>query len=78
MSCTAVQNLITPYLEGRLTDPEAEVVHDHVRGCKRCARDLENSRFLSELLKNNLDQPEAPSDLPKCVIRVVERLAGEG
>jgi anti-sigma factor RsiW len=76
MSCTAVQNLIAQFLDGRLTDPEAGVVREHVGTCRSCARDLENSRYLSELLKHNLDQPEAPKDLPLSVIRTVARQAG--
>ncbi len=73
MSCIAVQNLISQYLDGHLEGAEAELMRGHVRECADCAQDFQDSQFLSRLLKENLDLPEPPKDLPESVIRTVER-----
>ncbi|MBI3890988.1 MAG: zf-HC2 domain-containing protein [Candidatus Wallbacteria bacterium] len=77
MSCTAVQNLISQYIDGRLSGAEADVVREHVQECDDCAQDFKDSQFLSRLLKENLEFPEPPKDLPRSVIRTVERTKPE-
>ncbi|MBI4871090.1 MAG: zf-HC2 domain-containing protein [Candidatus Riflebacteria bacterium] len=78
MACTPVQNLIVPYLQGHLTGPEQDLVLEHVKTCKGCARDLANSRYLMQLLGENLDLPEAPRNLSRAVIETLERGSGRG
>ncbi len=78
MSCTNVQNLIMPYLDGDLSKDESNAVEDHVQECRKCARDLDNSQYLSRLLKDNLDLPEAPKDLREAVIETVAEPGKDG
>lgn len=41
MDCKTAQEKITPYIEHRLTDREAEEFIEHVRGCRECSEELE-------------------------------------
>ena len=68
-SCTPVLNLMTPFIEGKLSPEEEKVVWQHIDNCKTCLEDFQNSLFLTHLLKENLALPEPPEELARSVVR---------
>lgn len=72
MSCIAVQNLISEYIVGELTEEDAQVVLAHVDECADCRNDMENSRYLSPLLREHLELPDPPEDFPAAVRTALE------
>ncbi|MBI4865259.1 MAG: zf-HC2 domain-containing protein [Candidatus Riflebacteria bacterium] len=71
--CTPVLNLITPFIEGKLSPDEELVVRAHLERCRTCAEDLRHSLFLAQLLKDNLLLPEPPENLAQEVLRKTGR-----
>jgi hypothetical protein len=68
-SCTPVQNLMTPFIEGKLSPDDEKVVWQHIDTCESCLADFQNSLFLTHLLKENMSLPEPPADLARSVMQ---------
>ena len=55
MNCEQMEHKILEYLDGELTDEESDILLEHVEGCERCARFLENQRKQDQLLERYFD-----------------------
>jgi anti-sigma factor RsiW len=72
-SCTPIQNLMTPFIEGKLGPDDEKTVWQHIDSCKACMEDYQQSLFLTHLLKDNMTLPEPPAALRQSVARAVSR-----
>lgn len=48
--CSAVAELLSPYLDGEVTSAEKTLVEEHVASCAGCAHDLDSLRLTVDLL----------------------------
>ncbi|OGI21113.1 MAG: hypothetical protein A2287_10660 [Candidatus Melainabacteria bacterium RIFOXYA12_FULL_32_12] len=58
VSCDHVKLLVSAYFDNELSDEEADVVDNHLNKCPLCAKELENIKNLSGLLKGFSDKFE--------------------
>ena len=72
-NCTPVQNLITPFIEGKLGPDDEKVVWHHIDSCKTCMADYQQSLFLTHLLKENMTLPEPPAEMGRAIKSCVSR-----
>jgi anti-sigma factor RsiW len=72
-SCTPIQNLMTPFIEGKLGPDDEKTVWQHIDSCKACMEDYQQSLFLTHLLKDNMTLPEPPAALRQSVARAVSK-----
>lgn len=49
--CVAVAELLSPYLDGRVTAAEKALVQEHLERCEDCAQELDSLRFTINLLQ---------------------------
>lgn len=61
MNCSQVQELLSAYLDGELTEPSRSRVAEHLVSCSACADDLSGFQRLSALA-DVLPAPMAPDD----------------
>jgi anti-sigma factor RsiW len=57
-----LKNFLSAHVDGELDKEEEWADWDHVEGCERCRRWLEDERFLKELLRRRLSAT-APEEL---------------
>lgn len=50
MNCSKVHKLISPYIDGELTERDVRALEDHIKVCSRCRTDLEEGKELHSLL----------------------------
>lgn len=72
-NCTPVQNLITPFIEGKLGPDDEKIVWHHIDSCKACMADYQQSLFLTHLLKENMTLPEPPAEMGRTIKGAVSR-----
>lgn len=71
MKCSAVNNLLSAYLDGELADVERAVVEEHLRGCASCAA-LLRSLKASVALVSSLPRQPAPAGFAREVQERIE------
>jgi Putative zinc-finger len=71
MDCTAVERLLSPFLDGELARSEREAVAAHLRGCASCQRQFETLARITDLCYSAA--PPEPS--PQAWERISENLA---
>lgn len=63
MTCRKVQDMITPYIDSRLSGSEMLAVKGHLAECSRCAEEYEVLRQVSVLLRSlRVQQPPPASE----------------
>lgn len=72
-NCTPVQNLMTPFIEGKLGPDDEKVVWHHIDSCKTCMADYQQSLFLTHLLRENMTLPEPPEGMGRSIKGAVAR-----
>lgn len=60
-SCEAIQEQLSAYLDGELTQQDSQRVDVHLRDCERCRATLDDFRRLRSDIRN-LDYPEPTED----------------
>lgn len=75
-ACSALENRLEDYVEGRLPDGQIAEVDAHVRGCARCAAALERARASVDLLSAVKNTP-LPAASPFFVSRVMASIGRE-
>jgi hypothetical protein len=75
MECTRIQDMLSSYLDGDLSDREQEEIAGHIRQCSRCAEEEKALRETLSLLRN-LPAEAAPPELLEGVrLRIAEKTA---
>ena len=67
MTCNEISELLSPFLDGRLSAPEFEQVAAHLEACATCRDELAALRFSAELVAS-LPAPRLPDDLAPAVV----------
>lgn len=62
MNCAAIQQLFSPYLDGRVSGSEMRTLTRHVAQCPNCAHEFTAMRSTQQLL-SSLGPKKAPADL---------------
>jgi anti-sigma factor RsiW len=65
-SCTAIDHLVTAYVDGEIAAADRRVVDDHLRACSGCRQRIAAEQAVSDLCrerKSNLTKPSAPETL---------------
>ena len=62
MNCWRIANLIAPFLDGELPDPEEEAIAGHLEACTRCAQMIEKVAALPDITPPALD-PDVTDEL---------------
>jgi anti-sigma factor RsiW len=73
MDCKKVKNLISDYLDERLSAKDKKSFEEHISGCKKCEDEL-NSFLDSWKIMANYDTPEVGSDFTAKVVHRVHSL----
>jgi len=60
--CTAVQKLMSPFIDSMVTAPEAEHVESHCSGCQPCQRQLQSYISMRSLVAR-IETPPLPEDM---------------
>src|SRR4051812_8762527 len=66
LNCQALDSLVTPYIDGELTDDDRRAIADHLRACAPCYSRVAAERAVYDLIhvrKPALDAPRAPETL---------------
>ncbi|MFP5503524.1 MAG: anti-sigma factor family protein, partial [Candidatus Sericytochromatia bacterium] len=71
MTCAATEERLSDYLDGALAPEERAQVDAHLEGCEHCRQDLEELRFVVEML-HKVPQEDVPEGLSA---RIHEALA---
>lgn len=73
MRCRQAKKLLSPYLDGELSEQEKVALEEHLQDCFACQAELESLRKLSEGLKGIYRQVKAPPDfLDRVMARIAE------
>jgi anti-sigma factor RsiW len=67
MTCNEISELLSPFLDRRLSAPKSEQVAAHLEACVRCRDELAALRFSAELVAS-LPAPRLPDDLARAVV----------
>ena len=59
MKCSETQKLISPYVDGELTEGKQRELESHIKDCERCRTEMEEIRKLRQLFVNT-EKFEAP------------------
>lgn len=59
MKCEQVREMLSPYIDGRISEKENKIIKAHLEKCAQCQAELEYLRALCAALKN-LPTPELP------------------
>ena len=70
MQCSAIQPLLSDYLDGSLSSAQARPVREHLDGCVRCRRDWEMLRATGRLVAH-LGGETCPVDLRDSIERAI-------
>jgi len=75
MQCSNVDNLLSAYLDGELSDQDRAAVEAHVRDCPSCASLLRSLKAASAMV-SSLPRRTAPPDFAAGVLRRIEEVTG--
>lgn len=59
MKCSKAHKLISPYIDGELTEPDTKTLEDHMKVCHKCRTEFEEEKELYNLFAN-VDGFKAP------------------
>jgi anti-sigma factor RsiW len=59
MNCSKTRKLISPYIDGELSEVKKRELEDHMKGCEECRAEMEEMKGLRQLFVNT-DKFEAP------------------
>jgi anti-sigma factor ChrR (cupin superfamily) len=76
MRCDDIQDQISDYIDGALSDPERATVDAHLADCADCRRELAEVRWVTELLHAVPAEP-MPEELPSRVFAALAALPDE-
>lgn len=70
MQCQEIRELLSPYCDNMLDEAQRTQVDQHLQGCEQCRQELEELRFVIELMQGSTEVL-APEDFSR---KVTERL----
>lgn len=70
MDCKKVKNLVSEYLDERLSDKDKKAFEEHIAGCKSCEDEF-NAFLDSWEIMADYDVPEVGSDFTKKVVHLI-------
>jgi anti-sigma factor (TIGR02949 family) len=73
MECREFEQLTPLFLDGELTDAEADELVAHAEGCTSCAETLEREQRFHSLLRQRLRPTAAPPELRRAVMQEMRR-----
>jgi hypothetical protein len=76
MKCAEIQNLFSPYLDGRVSGAEMRTLTRHMEQCARCAREYAAIQRTQQLLAN-MGPKKAPADLALQLRLAISREAAQ-
>lgn len=76
MNCPDIQNLFSPYLDGRVSGSEMRTLTRHMEQCSKCSREFAATERTQQLL-SSLGKKKAPADLALKLRLAVSREAAQ-
>jgi anti-sigma factor RsiW len=77
MDCKAAVRMITPYIQGELSDSETEEFLEHIRHCSKCRNELETNYIIMEglrLLDSGSDDFDVKGTMDRAIRNSYKRL----
>jgi anti-sigma factor RsiW len=73
--CLTIHILLGRYFDRELSDPERQLVEDHLIQCRRCSAELQQIREIAGAFREGMPTPPVPSDMTQRIMDKVREHA---